>query len=134
MSIAVAFTVSLIVFAAVDFAWLSVMGPRLYQPVIGDLMAAKVAIAPAVLFYLIYWGGVTALATAPAIRMGSPGKAVATAAIVALVAYATYDLTNQATLRAWAWKLTLADLVWGVFATSLAALAGYFAGRAVGQL
>ncbi|OJU09668.1 MAG: hypothetical protein BGN86_01745 [Caulobacterales bacterium 68-7] len=127
----IAFFVSLIAFAAIDFGWLSVMGDRLYRPVIGDLMASKVQILPAVLFYLIYWIGVTALATAPALKEASPGRAASTAAIMALVAYATYDLTNQATLKAWAWKLTIADLLWGVFATTTATLIGFFVARAL---
>ena len=129
MQAIVAFFASLIAFAAMDFCWLSATATRLYRPVIGGLMADKVAVAPAVLFYLIYWGGVTALATLPALKAGSPGKAAMTAGLVALVAYATYDLTNQATLKAWAWKITLADLAWGVFATTVAALIGFYVTR-----
>jgi uncharacterized membrane protein len=129
MQAIVAFFASIIAFGAMDAVWLTVMGDRLYRPVIGDLMAVKVQIVPAVLFYLIYWIGVTALATIPALKEASPGKAASTAAIVALVAYATYDLTNQATLKAWAWKLTISDLCWGVFATTLATLAGFYVAR-----
>ncbi len=131
MQAVVAFFASIIAFAAVDAVWLTVMGDRLYRPVIGALMAAKVQIVPAVLFYLIYWIGVTALATVPALKEASPAKAAGTAAIVALVAYATYDLTNQATLKAWAWKLTIADLCWGVFATTTATLVGFYVARAL---
>ena len=127
----VAFFISLIAFAVIDFGWLTVMSDRLYRPVIGDLMAAKVAIVPAILFYLIYWIGITALATAPGLKADSVGKVAGTAAIVGLVAYATYDLTNQATLKAWAWKLTIADLFWGVFATTTAAVIGFYATRAL---
>lgn len=127
----IAFFVSIIAFAAIDFGWLSIMGDRLYRPVIGELMASKVQILPAVLFYLIYWLGVTTLATVPALKEASPVRAASTAAIVALVAYATYDLTNQATLKAWAWKLTIADLLWGVFATTAATLVGFYVARAV---
>jgi uncharacterized membrane protein len=127
----VAYFVSLVVFAVIDFGWLAFASNRLYRPVIGELLAPKVAIAPGIAFYLIYWLGVTLLATAPALKTGSPGKAAWTAAIVAFTAYATYDLTNQATLKAWSIKLTLADLAWGVFATTLAAMAGFFVARMV---
>ena len=67
----IAFLASIIAFAAIDFGWLSVMGDRLYRPVIGDLMATRVQVLPAVLFYLIYWLGVTALATARVSGMSS---------------------------------------------------------------
>lgn len=129
MQTVIAYFVSAIAFAIIDFGWLSLTANRLYRPVIGELMAPKVALLPGALFYVIYWLGVTLLATVPALKEGSVGKAAGTAALVALVAYATYDLTNQATLKAWAWRITLADLAWGVFATTLATVIGFYAAR-----
>lgn len=129
MQTVIAYFVSAIAFALIDFGWLSVTASRLYRPIIGDLMAPKVSLLPAALFYVIYWLGVTLLATVPALKADSVGKAAGTAALVALVAYATYDLTNQATLKAWSWKITLADLAWGVFATTLASVIGFYAAR-----
>ena len=118
-----------LVFVAMDAGWLALMGPRLYKPVIGELMSGKVEPAPALLFYLVYLAGLMFFAVWPGIRSGDLGRAVLSAAVLGLVAYGTYDLTNQATLRVWAWKLTIADMAWGAVASGVATLAGVWAAR-----
>ena len=124
MPIILAYVASLVSFLALDAVWLTLMSDRLYKPAIGDLLAGKVDIVAAVLFYLIYIGGITALATVPAAHTGAVPKAARTGAILGFVAYATYDLTNAATLRQWSWTITLADMGWGTFVTAVAAAAG----------
>ena len=124
MPIALAYLASLVCFLALDAVWLTVMNARLYKPAIGELLAGKVDILPAILFYLIYIGGVTALATVPAAREGGAQKAAITGAILGFVAYATYDLTNAATLKLWSWKITAADMGWGTLVTAVAAGVG----------
>lgn len=119
------------VFVAGDMAWLSVMGPRLYRPVLGPLLADKPRLSPALAFYLLYLVGVLVLAVAPALKGADLRRALTSGAVLGLVAYATYDLTNQATLRSWATRLTLADMAWGALLTAAAAGAGFLAGRAV---
>ena len=118
-------------FAAVDFVWLSTMTDRLYKPVIGPIMAPKPDMVAAVAFYLIMIGGIVFLAIAPALKEGAWTRAALNGAVLGFVAYATYDLTNQATLAAWDVKLTVMDLIWGTFLTTVAASAGYFAAAAV---
>lgn len=122
------------VFAVVDALWLTLMGPRLYKPIIGPLLADKVALAPAIAFYLLYIFGIVALAVGPALKDGGAGRAALAGALLGLVAYGTYDLTNQATLKLWATKLTLADLAYGTIATALAALAAYHVARWAGRI
>lgn len=109
-----------------DAIWLTLMAPRLYQPAIGELMAARPNMRAAVAFYLIYVFGVVFLAVIPALREGSALRAAIMGGVLGLVAYATYDLTNQATLRIWPTHITLIDLAWGVFLTTTAALGGYW--------
>ena len=121
-----------VVFVAMDFGWLSFATDRIYRPAIGDLLAAKVALLPGALFYLIYIAGILYLAVVPALRSGSWTRAAASAAVLGLVAYATYDLTNQATLKNWSTGLTLADMGWGMIVTTVAALAAFWAMRAIG--
>ncbi len=121
-----------VAFAAVDFVWLSTMTDRLYKPVIGPIMAPKPDMVAAVLFYLIYIGGIVFLAIAPALKDGLWTKAALNGAALGFVAYATYDLTNQATLAAWNVKLTVLDLIWGTVLTTIAATAGFFAANAFG--
>lgn len=118
-----------IVFLALDACWLMLAGPRLYQPLIGQLLAEKVSLGPAIAFYLIYVAAVVALAIAPAIAHGDWKSAAIKGAIFGAAAYATYDLTNQATMKIWSTKITLADIAWGAFVTTVAATAGYYATR-----
>ena len=115
---------SLAAFLILDGGWLTLVGPKLYKPVLGPLLADKVDLLPAVLFYLIYIAGMTALVTLPAAKSGGLSKAALTGAIFGFVAYATYDLTNAATLKTWAWKLTIADMAWGSIASAAAATVG----------
>lgn len=114
-----------VTFLIVDAIWLTLMGPKLYKPLIGPLLADKVDFTAAGLFYLIYIGGIMALAVVPAMREGGGiGRAAMAGAILGFVAYATYDLTNAATLKMWSWKITAADMAWGTFVTGIAAAAG----------
>lgn len=115
-----------VVMAVLDAVWLTTVGPRLYRPAIGELLAPQPNLRVAVLFYLIYVGGIVFLAVTPALRDGSALRAAVSGAVLGLVAYATYDLTNQATLRVWPAHLTLIDLAWGTCVTAAAALGGYW--------
>ena len=110
---------------ALDAVWLTQMSPRFYQPRIGELLAAKPSLAPAVVFYALYVAGIVALAVLPALREGGWRRLLVNAAILGLVAYATYDLTNQATLKTWSTTVTLVDMAWGALVTVAAASAGY---------
>lgn len=118
-------------FAVVDGIWLSQMGQVLYRPVLGDILADNVRIAPAVVFYLVYPLGIELFAVLPALRANSLAHAVVYGALFGLFAYATYDLTNHATLRNWSSTITLVDLAWGTFATGLAATVAFLGSRAV---
>lgn len=118
-----------VTFAAIDAVWLTTMTDRLYKPVLGPLLAAKPDMRAAVLFYLISISGTVFLAIVPALREHAWSRAALNGAVLGFVAYATYDLTNQATLAGWATKLTVIDLAWGTALTALAAMGGYFAAR-----
>ena len=115
-----------VVMAILDAAWLIVVGPRLYRPAIGELLAPEPNLRIAVVFYLVYVAGIVFLAVTPALRDGSAWRALVSGAVLGLVAYATYDLTNQATLRVWPAHLTLIDLAWWTCVTAAAALGGYW--------
>lgn len=120
-----------VVFLILDGLWLTFVGGKLYRPILGDLLAPDVNWAAAVAFYLIYLGGIIFFAVQPALEQGAWTRAALNGAVLGLVAYATYDLTNQATLRTWSTTITLADIAWGAFVTCTAAIAGYLAGRLV---
>lgn len=116
-------------FAVIDAVWLTTMVNRLYRPVIGPIMANKPDMTAAVIFYLISIAGTVFLAIDPALREGSWTRALLNGAVLGFIAYATYDLTNQATLNVWSWKLTITDIIWGTTLTGLSATGGYFAAR-----
>ena len=128
----VAYVASAIAFVAADAAWLTLAGPRLYRPIIGPLLSGKVNGGAAVAFYLMYLAGMIFLAVAPALRSGQWRTAALNGLVLGLVAYGTYDLTNQATLRLWSTRLTLADMAWGGVVTALAAVIGFLAARKAG--
>ena len=119
-------------FAAIDFVWLTTMTNRLYKPVIGPIMADKPDMKAAVAFYLISIAGTVFLAIAPALKEGNWTRAAINGAALGFVAYATYDLTNQATLRNWSTALTLVDLAWGTFVTAASSTLAYLAVRQFG--
>lgn len=120
-----AYLFTLVAFLVIDFIWLSTMASRLYRPAIGDLLAENFRLAPAIVFYLIYAAGLTFLAVRPAFQTGEWTTALLYGAVVGFMAYATYDLTNQATLKSWSTTLTVADLLWGTFVSAAAATIGY---------
>jgi uncharacterized membrane protein len=132
MIYAVAYFAILLPFGLLDAFWLSLMGPRLYKPTLGDILLANVNIPAAVSFYLLYPIGILVFATLPALKAGSVMPALLYAALFGALAYATYDLTNQATLRNWTLQLTLADMAWGAVASGLAGTASYYLTRTVG--
>lgn len=127
-----AFIGSGLAMAALDAIWLTQVGPRLYRPAIGELLADKPDMRAAVAFYLIYVSGIVFLAVSPALRDGSLMRATIAGAVLGLVAYATYDLTNQATLKVWPLHVTLVDVAWGTLLTAAAAAAGYWLAARLG--
>ena len=114
---------TLVAFLALDAIWLWRMADTLYRPAMGDMLLDGFRLAPALIFYGIYVVGLVHFG----VRPGLGGGALATlgnAALFGFVAYATYDLTNQATLETWPTVLTLADLAWGTFVSASAASIG----------
>lgn len=125
MSYLVAYIGVLVVFGAIDAAWLSTMGPIFYRPALAEILAPNLRVVPAIAFYLIYPVGVVAFAVTPGLRSGSIASAFSLALLFGAVAYGTYDLTNYATLRVWSLQITVLDIVYGGFASGVAAAAAF---------
>ena len=126
-TVIIAYLAAGIAFLIVDAVWLTTMADMLYRPLLGDKLEPQFRLAPAICFYLIYIAGIVFFAILPALQSGGLGRAALNGAVLGLVAYATYDLTNQATLRDWPLAITLADIPWGAFVTAVGASAGFFA-------
>ncbi len=119
-------------FMALDFTWLTIMTPLLYRPGLAPLLADRFDPVAAILFYLLYIGGILALAVRPALaRGGAANGALVNGALLGAVAYGTYDLTNLATLRGFPVSIVLFDMVWGVVVTTVGAGVGYRVMRAL---
>ena len=115
-----------------DVVWLSATAQPLYRALLGDLFRPDFNLQPAVLFYLLYIFGIVWFAVLPALATGHWTTALIHGALLGLVAYGTYDLTNQATLARWSTIITIVDLCWGTALTALAATAGFFGARTFG--
>ena len=109
------YLISFIVFFAVDLLWLGIIAKKLYQKEIGHLLKTDVNWVAAVVFYLLFIGGLVIFVLMPAVEAGSFGKAILLGALFGFITYATYDLTNLATLKDWPLKITFIDLAWGTF-------------------
>ena len=117
------------VFLVLDAIWLASMANRLYRPQLGDMLLDGFRLAPAIVFYMLYIAGVVVFAVNPAFISGRSSTALFHGAFLGLIAYATYDLTNLATLKNWPFTVTIADMVWGTTVTAIAATAGYLITR-----
>ena len=116
------YIIAFIAFILIDGIWLLLISKNLYQNEIGHLMADKAKLIPAIIFYLIFLVGLVYFVINPAIVSKDVIKLLLSAALFGLVTYATYDLTNLATLKNWPLKITVIDLIWG---TSLSTLVSY---------
>ena len=106
--------IALPIFFAADMIWLGVVAKNFYAKQIGFLMKANVNWAAAILFYLLFLAGLVVFVIAPAVEKESWERALLLGALFGLITYATYDLTNLATLKDWPLALTVVDLIWGM--------------------
>lgn len=114
---------------ALDAVWLSTMAGPLYRTHLpGVMLENGFRLGPAIAFYLLYIAGVVYFAVLPGLREGSIRRAAINGALLGLVAYGTYDLTNHATMKVWSPLVTGADMVWGTLLTAIAASAGAYVG------
>lgn len=126
MNIAISIVVGIITLFIFDFIWLKTMFPILYSPNISHLLAGTPKLIPAALFYIMYSIALTVLIILPALSQNySLSKIFMLAAVLGMICYATYDLTNHATLRDWPVIITVIDIVWGTVLTGTVALIVY---------
>ena len=109
------YLIALVVFFLIDMLWLGVIARNLYQHYIGHLLKTTVNWVAAIIFYLLFIGGLVFFVLMPAIQNGNFTQALLVGALFGFITYATYDLTNLATLKDWPLMITIIDLVWGTF-------------------
>ena len=114
------------IMGVLDFVWLGFIAKRFYYSEMGKILLEKPNMVPALLFYGIYVVGVLVFVINPAIERGSWVHALGYGALFGLAAYATYDLTNLATLKDFSTKVVMVDLVWGAFITAVVSTGTYW--------
>ena len=125
------YLVTLAAFFVIDLAWLGLVARSFYSKYLGYLMRPSPNWTAAIIFYLIFILGLVVFVLVPGLQSGALGRTLLVAAFFGLVTYATYDLTNLATVRDWPLLITIVDLAWGmVLSTSVTAVA-FLIGRAM---
>ena len=130
---AIAYAATFVVFCVLDFLWLGFVAKGYYQSQVGTLLLERPNLAVAALFYGLYIVGVLIFAVLPALDAGQWTRALSYGALFGFFAYATYDLTNLATLKGWSPGVALLDLAWGAVVTGMSATAGFLVTRTVLQ-
>ena len=118
----IAYVATLLTFLLLDGIWLGLLMAPTYRELLGSLMLDKPLLLPAAVFYCLYVIGCVVFVVLPAL---SWQRAAKLGALLGLVAYGTYDLTNWATLRDWSVQVSLMDWAWGAVATAVACTVGY---------
>ncbi|MEI6864183.1 MAG: DUF2177 family protein [Candidatus Adlerbacteria bacterium] len=126
------YAIALPVFFAIDMVWLGLVAKGFYKSQIGFLMKPDVNWTAAIIFYLLFIVGLVLFVIAPAIEKGSWVHALLFGALFGLVCYATYDLTNLATLKDWPFLITIVDLAWGAVLAASVSTATYFIASKIG--
>jgi uncharacterized membrane protein len=121
ISWAIAYIAVLAAMAGMDFCWLSLTAGPVYHRALGAVMAENPNMIAATAFYLLYGAGVVIFAVRPGLQAGDWRMALLWGALFGFFAYATYDLTNLATLKVWSLKISLLDMAWGAVITATSA-------------
>ena len=120
---------TLAAFFVVDMLWLGLIARTFYKKYLGYLMAPSVNWPAAIIFYLLFIVGILVFVVLPGLEKQSLKITIIRAVLFGLITYATYDLTNLATVKDWPLAVTLVDLAWGMVLTTLVSMAGFFAGK-----
>ena len=119
------FLIAFAVFLGIDMLWLTVIAQKFDKAQIGHLMADKARLLPAAIFYVLFIAAMAYFVIAPALEHQNLTRLILSAAIFGLVTYATYDLTNMATLKDWPPLVTVVDIAWGTFLSLAVSLITY---------
>ncbi len=120
------YALTFVVFFIVDMAWLGFIAKDLYKKYIGDLLTENVNWVAAIVFYLLFIVGIFIFVILPAVEKDSLRHAVVMGILFGFFTYATYDLTNLATLKGWSTTLVFIDIAWGMVLTGIVSTAGFY--------
>ncbi|MBM3207784.1 MAG: DUF2177 family protein [Chlamydiae bacterium] len=122
------YVVSLFIFLTINLCWIGIIAKNIYAQQIGFLMADKIRWGAVFVFYALYILGLVFFAIMPAFKQNSWNIALLNGSLFGLVCYATYDLTNLATLKGWPLKIVIYDLIWGSIISAFVSLLTFWIG------
>ncbi|MBK8519351.1 MAG: DUF2177 family protein [Ferruginibacter sp.] len=122
----ISYLLTTLVFFAVDMAWLGLIAKGLYKKYLGGFLSDNVNWPAAIIFYLLFIIGIFYFAILPAVEKNSLAKAIISGALFGFFTYATYDLTNLATLKDWPLPIVFIDIAWGAVLTGIVSTAGFY--------
>lgn len=126
------YAIALPVFFVIDMIWLILMTNSFYKPQIGFLMKTDINWTAAIIFYLLFIVGLVLFVIAPAVEKVSWTHALLFGALFGLITYATYDLTNLATLKDWPLTVSIVDMAWGATLGALVSVITFFIAGKIG--
>lgn len=123
------YLLTLVAFFAIDMVWLGWIARNFYQQHLGFLLRSSPNWTAAIIFYLLFVMGILVFVVVPGLQAGSMRKTLLLGAFFGIITYATYDLTNLATVKDWPWIVTVVDIAWGCFLATSVGFAGYMIGK-----
>jgi len=121
------YLIALISFFALDMVWLGVISKNYYKQKLGFILSENPNWAAAIVFYLLFIAGIIFFAINPAIKANDWQVALLNGAVLGALCYATYDLTNMATIAKWPIEIVIIDIIWGMVLTGSVSVITYFA-------
>lgn len=122
----VSYLLTAIVFFAIDMVWLGLIAKNLYRKYLGDFLSDTINWKAAIIFYCLFIVGIFIFVIMPAVEKNSITKAIVLGALFGFFTYATYDLTNLATLKNWPLPIVFIDMAWGALLTAIVSTAGFY--------
>ncbi len=126
------YLIAIPIFFTIDIVWLGFVARGFYRNNLSGIISPDINWKAAIVFYLIYIVGILVFSVIPALKAESIQKALIWGALFGFFTYATYDLTNMATIKDWPLKVALVDMVWGTILCSTVAALSYLGGRWIG--
>ena len=123
---------TLLAFFAIDLLWLGLVARNFYNKQLGFLLSPNPNWIAAIIFYLLFVAGILVFVVLPGLEDNSLKATLLRAAFFGLVTYATYDLTNLATVKDWPLLVTVVDLAWGAILSTLVSWVSFLAGKWLG--
>lgn len=121
----ISYFLTAIVFFAIDMLWLGFIAKGLYRKYLGSFMTDQVNWTAAFVFYFLFIIGIFVFVILPSVERNSLLRAIELGALFGIISYATYDLTNLATLKNWPLPIVVIDIVWGAVLTAVVSASGY---------